>query len=204
MDHDEIRRPKPDRPIHGPLARRWSPYAFSDRPVSEEDLLALFEAARWAPSSYNEQPWSYLVASKSDPEAFAKLLACLTENNRAWAASAPVLAIGCTRLDFARDGKPNAAAEHDLGAASLSLTVEAAARGLHVHQMIGILPEKVREAFGVPEGVLPKTGLAIGHLGDPSQLPENLRPRDVTPKARKPLSEFVFGGAWGEASPLLD
>lgn len=203
MYHEEIRRPTPDRPIHELHSRRWSPYAFSDRPVSHGDLLALFEAARWAASSYNEQPWSYLVATKADPEAFAKVLSCLVEGNQVWAAAAPVLAIGCTNRIFKLNGKPNAAAEHDLGTASASLTFEATARGLHVHQMIGILPDKVREAFQVPEDVKPLTGIAIGYLGDPANLPENLRPRDTTPKSRKPLAEFVFGDAWGTASPLM-
>src|SRR3954449_10659023 len=99
---------RPDHPIHELLAKRWSPYAFADRPVSEEDLRSLFEAARWAASSYNEQPWSYIVATKADPEGFERLLSCLVEGNRTWAQAAPVLALGCTRLDFARNGQPNA------------------------------------------------------------------------------------------------
>ncbi|WP_165251355.1 nitroreductase family protein [Paludisphaera soli] len=203
MDHDAIKRPRPDRPIHDLHARRWSPYAFDDRPVAEDDLRSLFEAARWTASSYNEQPWAYIVATKADPEAFAKMLACLVEANQAWAGAAPVLTIGCVRKTFRKDGKPNAAAEHDLGAASFALTLEAVSRGLYVHQMIGILPDKVRETFGVPDDVAPLTALAIGHLGDPSTLPENLRTRDVTPKPRRPLAEFVFGDAWGHASPLI-
>jgi nitroreductase len=105
----------PDHPIHELIARRWSPYAFADRPVPEDDLRSLFEAARWAASSYNEQPWSYIVATKADPAGFERLLSCLVEGNRAWAEAAPVLALGCTSLTFARNGKPNAAAVHDLG-----------------------------------------------------------------------------------------
>src|SRR3954451_1297373 len=114
----------PDHPIHELLARRWSPYAFADRPVPEDDLRSLFEAARWAASSYNEQPWRYVVATKADPEQFARLLSCLVEGNQAWAEAAPVLALGCTSLNFALNGKPNAAAAHDLGIASASLTLE--------------------------------------------------------------------------------
>lgn len=203
MDPEEIRRARPDHPIADLIAHRWSPYAYADRPVSDEDLRSLFEAARWAASSYNEQPWSYIVATKADPEAYGKVFSCLNEGNRAWAGAAPALAIGCASLNHARNGKRNEAAEHDLGSASASLALQAIALGMHVHQMIGILPDRVREVFRVPEGVRPLTGIAIGYLGDPNTLPENLRPRDLTPKGRKPLAEFVFGGAWGEKSPIV-
>jgi nitroreductase len=203
MNPEEIRRARPDHPIADLLARRWSPYAFADRPVSDEDLRSLFEAARWAASSYNEQPWSYIVATKADPEAYQKVFSCLNEGNRAWAGAAPVLAIGCVSLNHARNGKLNEAAEHDLGSAGANLALQAIALGMHAHQMIGILPDRVRAVLRVPEGVRPLTGIAIGYLGDPAGLPEHLRARDLTHKGRKPLAEFVFGGAWGEKSPIL-
>src|SRR5512142_1883109 len=155
-----------DHPVNDLIANRWSPYAFADRLVSRDDLLSLFEAARWAPSSYNEQPWSYIVATREDQEEFGRLLSCLVEGNQAWARTAPVLALGCTSLTFALNGRPNAAAEHDLGAASACLVLEATARGLFVHQMIGILPDRARELYGIPDGFRPLTGLAIGYLGD--------------------------------------
>lgn len=203
MNPEEIRRARPDHPIAYLIAHRWSPYAFADRTVSDEDLRSLFEAARWAASSYNEQPWSYIVATKADPEAYEKVFSCLVEGNRAWAGAAPVLAIGCTSLNHKYNGKRNAAAEHDLGSASAQMALQAIALGLHVHQMIGILPDRVRELFHVPEGVQPLTGIAVGYLGDPASLRENLRSRDLTPKGRKPLAEFVFGGAWGKNSPIV-
>lgn len=193
----------PDHPIHELLARRWSPYAFADRPVSDADLRSLFEAARWAASSYNEQPWTYLVATKANPAEFERLLSCLVEGNQAWAQAAPVLALGCTSLYFTRNNKPNAAAVHDLGLASAGLTFEATARGLYVHQMIGILPERARELYGIPAGVEPLTGLAIGYAAAPDALPEKYRERDLAPRARKPLAEFVFAGEWGSASGLV-
>jgi nitroreductase len=193
----------PDHPIQDLIARRWSPYAFSDRPVSDEDLRSLFEAARWAASSYNEQPWRYLVATRANPEEFDRLLSCLVEGNQAWAKAAPVLALGCTSLFFTLNGKPNAAAVHDLGLASATLTLEATARGLFVHQMIGILPDRARELYRIPEGVRPLTGLAIGYAADPATLPENYRQRDLTARTRKRLAEFVFAGEWGQASGLV-
>ncbi len=192
----------PDYPIHELIARRWSPYAFADRPVSDADLRSVFEAARWAASSYNEQPWTYIVATKVEGDAFERLLSCLVEGNQVWATAAPVLALGCTNLRFARNDKPNAAAIHDLGIASATLTLEATARGLCVHQMIGILPDKARELYRIPEGVQPVTGLAIGYAADPNALPEKYRERDLAPRGRKPVAEFVFGEEWGAASNL--
>jgi nitroreductase len=193
----------PDHPIHELIARRWSPYAFADKLVPSDMLRSLFEAARWAASSYNEQPWSYIVATKDEPEQYERVLSCLVEGNQAWARAAPVLAIGCTRLAFARNGKPNAAAVHDLGLAAGNLCLDATARGLHVHQMIGILPDRARELYRIPDDVRPLTGLAIGYEGDPNALPENYRQRDLQPRTRKPLAEFVFGGAWGTASATV-
>jgi nitroreductase len=193
----------PDYPINDLIARRWSPYGFADRPVSREDLRSLFEAARWAASSYNEQPWRYIVATRESPAEFGKLLSCLVEGNQAWAKDAPVLALGCTSLRFVLNGQPNAAAIHDLGLASGNLCLEAVARGLFVHQMIGILPDKAREIYRIPDGFQPVTGLAIGYVADPSALPEKLRNRDLAQRARKRLTEFVFGSEWGKASSLL-
>lgn len=200
MSH--LKHAKPDHPIQELLTRRWSPYAFADKPVSAADLRSLFEAARWAASSYNEQPWSYIVATRDHAAEFQKLLSCLVEANQAWAKAAPVLALGCTSLRFKLNDKPNAAAVHDLGLASASLTFEAVARGIDVHQMIGILPDRARELYKIPEGVQPLTGLAIGYAGDPGALPQALRDRDLAPRQRMRLAEFVFGGQWGNAATL--
>lgn len=193
---------KTDFPVHELIAKRWSPYAFDDRPVSREDLCSLLEAARWAASSYNEQPWSYILATKDKADEFAKVLSCLVEGNQEWAKAAPVLMLCCTNLKFTRNGKPNAAAEHDLGLAAGNLCFEATARGLYVHQMIGILPDKAREVFAIPDGVEAKTGMAIGYAADPAELPDKLKQRDTAPRERKALSEFVFAGEWGSAANL--
>ncbi len=149
-------------PIHELLAERWSPYSFDDRPVAQADLCSLFEAARWAPSSYNEQPWSFMVATKDTPEEYTRLLSCLVEGNQAWAKAAPVLALGVVSLRFSRNNKDNRAAVHDLGLAAGNLVVEATARGLCVHQMIGILPDKASEVYQIPEHYEAWTVLAIG------------------------------------------
>jgi nitroreductase len=190
-------------PIHDLLRRRWSPRAFSDRRVEPDTLRSLLEAARWAPSSYNEQPWSFIVATKDDPVEFDRLLSCLVEGNIQWAQRAPVLMAPVARLTFEDDGKPNRHAFHDVGLAVANLIVQATALGLVVHQMAGILPDRVRQLYGVPEQYEPVAGIALGYPGDPQSLPEGLRKRELAPRERKPLTEFVFSGRWGRISPLV-
>ncbi len=192
-----IKKAEAEYAIQEVLSKRWSPYAFSDRVVSEEDLRSLFEAARWAASSYNEQPWSYIVATRSRGSEFERILSCLVEGNQAWAKAAPVLALGVATLNFKRNGKANKAALHDLGLAAGNLVLEATARDLCVHQMIGILPDRARELYEIPDGSEAVTGIAIGYAGDPNSLPEELKQRDLTPRERKPLRDFVFGCSWG-------
>jgi nitroreductase len=198
-----IKLAKTDHPILEVLSKRWSPYCFSDRPVPQEDLRSIFEAARWAASSYNEQPWRYIIASKEKTQEFERVLSCLVEGNQIWAKNAPVLALGCASLNFALNGKPNAAAIHDLGLAAGNICAEATARGLFVHQMIGILPDKARQTFTIPNDVQPLTALAIGYAADPKTMPEKLRDRDQAPRQRKSLAEFAFGDTWGRASKLV-
>ena len=198
-----LKKASPDHPIHELFVNRWSPYAFSDQPVPGEDLRALFEAARWSASNFNEQPWRYIVATRKDPEEFERLLSCLDELNQPWAKTAPVLALGCAALKFARNGQPNTTAEHDLGAASTYLSMEATNRGLSVHQMAGILPDQAREVYRIPDGFRPLTCLAIGYVGNPNTLPEKYKEVDLKPRQRKSLSEFVFRGQWGTTSDIV-
>ena len=191
-----------DHPVHALIAERWSPYAFGPQSVADADLLSLFEAARWAASSYNEQPWHYIVAKRDDADEFEKLLSALVEPNQAWARAAAVLALGVVSHHFKRNGKPNKAAVHDLGLASAQLTFEATSRGLVVHQMIGILPDRARELYDIPEDAEAVTALAIGYAADPSAAPNDLAERDRGERTRRPLVEFVFGGTWGRGAAL--
>ena len=194
-----MEKPAPtDYPIEEIIRRRWSPRAFADRPVEREKLASLFEAARWAPSSFNEQPWSFIVATKDKPEEYARLLSCLMEKNQQWAQLAPVLAVSVAKLNFAKNGKPNRHAFHDVGLAMGTMLVQATALGLFVHQMAGFSADKVREAFAVPEGFEPVAAVAIGYAADPEVLPEAFREQEVGARQRNPISEFVFAGAWGE------
>lgn len=192
-----------DYPINDLVTARWSPYSFANRSVSTEDLRSLFEAARWAPSSFNEQPWSFIAARKEDTEEFDRLVSCLVEVNQVWAKSASALVLGITRLNFAGNNQPNRAAIHDLGLAAGNLVLEATARGLSVHQMIGIQPDKARALYSIPEGCEPLTAIAIGYAGDPNNLPEALRSRDAARRPRKPIAEFVYRGRWGVKSDLV-
>jgi nitroreductase len=192
-----------DYPIEETLSRRWSPRAFSDRPVEPDKLRRLFEAARWAPSSFNEQPWAFIVTIKEKPEEYAALLSCLIESNQQWARLAPVLMVSVAKLNFDKTGKANRHAFHDVGMALGALLVEATALGLFVHQMAGFSVDKVRETFAVPAGFEPVAAIAIGYPADPDVLPEALREREVAPRTRKPINEFVFEGKWGESSPIV-
>jgi nitroreductase len=190
-------------PILDLLRRRWSPRAFADRLVEPEKLRGLLEAARWAPSSYNEQPWNFLVATKDDPENFQRLLSCLVEGNQAWAQFAPVLMISVARLNFAQNGQPNRHAFHDVGLAAESLVIQAMALDLMVHQMAGFYPDKARDVFRIPPGFEPVAAIAVGYPGEPDRLPEKLRQRELAPRTRKTLREFVFGGEWGRPAGVV-
>ncbi|GIW70753.1 MAG: hypothetical protein KatS3mg102_0295 [Planctomycetota bacterium] len=197
-------KPAPaDHPIHELIRRRWSPRAFADRPVAPELLRSLFEAARWAASSYNEQPWRYIVAPREDQQTYGKLLDCLVPGNQRWARHAPVLALSVARLRFTHNDRPNRHAWHDVGAASALLALEATARGLAIHQMAGFEAERARQAFGIPQEFDPVAAIALGYPGDPQALPEDLRERELAPRQRRPLAETVFGGRWGEPLALL-
>jgi nitroreductase len=196
------KRANPDHPIHELIANRWSPYGFSDKMVSQSDLCSLFEAARWAPSSYNEQPWRYIVATRDDSQGYQKLLGCLVEPNQAWAQNASALVLCVASTKFVRNGKPNRAAEHDIGLASANLSLEATARGISVHQMIGILPDKARTTFSIPEDYVPLTAIAIGYAADPGALDDATKERDAATRQRRPLAELLFSENWGRPAKL--
>lgn len=186
-----------DYSIHELLKNRWSPRAFSNKSVDPELLNQLFEAARWAPSSYNEQPWRFIVARKKDRASFEKLSRVLNDFNRSWALEAPVLALGIAKKTFG-DGRPNRHAEHDLGQAIAHLTFEASRHDLFVHQMAGILPEKASELYNISNDYKPLTMFTIGYLGDSDSLSDTLKEREHSPRSRKDLDEIVFDGDWSE------
>jgi len=199
-----MKNPAPAQfPIDPLLANRWSPRAFADRPVEPAKLRQLFEAARWAASCYNDQPWNYIVATREDPAGFGKMLACLMEGNQAWAKSAPVLAISVARTKFKHDGSVNRHAQHDVGAASACLALEAESLGLAVHQMGGFDANRARDTYHIPADHDPMAAIAIGYPGDPAALPDKLRERELAPRSRRPISDFVYSGNWGSVAPFI-
>jgi len=185
-----------DHPIHDLLRRRWSPRAFSERMVEPEILRSLFEAARWAPSSNNEQPWHFIVGTKSEVTAYDRLFQCLKEGNKKWAFRAPVLMLSVARLNFEDEGIPNRHALHDTGMAAFSLTMQATALGLVVHQMAGFEIDKARTDLGIPSEFEPVAMIAVGYPGDPSELPDYLRERELKPRERNAIGKFVSFERW--------
>lgn len=191
-------------PVIDVIRERWSPRAFADRPVECEKLAALFEAARWAASSYNEQPWRFIVATKNEPAEYDKALGCLAEANQDWANAAPVLVLTVISTTFKKNGNDNRVALHDLGAAAAHIALQATELGLVIHQMAGVDLDKVRETYSVPEGFEPQTAIAIGYPGEPDTLPEGwARDAETAPRSRSDFGEFVFTGSFGDASGLL-
>jgi nitroreductase len=181
--------------------RRWSPRSFSDRDVSPEDLAKVFEAARWAASSFNEQPWRWLVG-KRNSTTYNKILDSLMPFNQAWAGNAPVLILGTAKTTFSHNGTPNRVALYDLGAASSYLTLQAAAVGLVTHQMAGFDQDKARKAFAIPEDFLVGAVIALGYQGVPASLTnEQMLAQEEAPRQRKPLSEIVLS-SWDSPANL--
>lgn len=191
-------------PILDVVRERWSPRAFAPRPVPARDLLSLLEAARWAPSSVNEQPWRFVVARREDATAFAALLACLSASNQRWAKDAGALLVVATRTHFSRNEKPNAYAFHDAGLALGHLLLEATARGLATHPMAGFDAVALRAALDIPAGYEPVTAVAVGFPGDVTVLPEDLQAREAAPRSRQALSEFVYEGTWNQTPAWVE
>jgi nitroreductase len=188
-----------DRPLLPALKARWSSRAFSDTLLTDDELRDCFEAARWAPSAGNGQPWRFIVAPRDDAAAFAAALQCLHEANALWArhAAALIVSVAQTVRD---DGQSHRTALYDLGQAVAHLTVQATALGLTLRQMAGFSAELARETFAIPQGFEPVTMVAIGRRGDPAGLPETLQAREHEPRRRHPAAQWVFVGRWGQAA----
>ena len=196
-----IKSASPDHEILELIKERWSPRAFSSRRPDIETLNRLFEAARWAASSDNEQPFRYLVARAEDGDRHDTLASCLFPGN-AWARKAPVLAMSVAARNFAKTGKLNRVALHDVGAASALLTLQGMSMGVFVHQMAGFDTEKARQVCQIPPDYDPVAMMALGYPGDPESLSEPLRTRELSPRERRPVREFVFSSTFGEPPAL--
>lgn len=189
-------------PIHDLLRQRWSARAFDDRPIELEKLRSLFEAARWAPSLDNGQPWRFLVAAKDEKAEYERLFNCLIERNQKSAYRAPVLILSVAQLQF-DDGLPNHHALHDTGMAVENLVVQAAALGLVAYQMAGFRINQARADCRIPESYEPVAMIAVGYPGDPALPSDRLRAQEPLVRARKPLTELVYAATWEQPSPLF-
>ncbi len=187
-------------PIHELLANRRSPRAFSEQPVESEKLLSLFEAARWSPSSANEQPWRFIVATKDDSRVFRALVESLMEGNRRWAERAPMLVLALAQSTYTRTGRPYQHSWYDLGQSVALLSVQATTLGLAVHQMGGFDADNARQLLSIPEGFEPVIVFAVGYADQPATLPDDLRKREQAPRSRKLSQDFVYTEEWGKPS----
>ena len=199
-----MKNPAPaDHPVAEVISHRWSPRAFADKPIAPAQLRSLFEAARWAPSSYNEQPWSLIVATHDDPEQYQKVLSCYGEFNQNWVPPAYLIGIAVGKKKFDRGNKPNRHHLHDVGMALQNLAIQATSMGLYSHFMAGFDMDKTRRTFSVPDDHEPATAFCVGHIGSPDALAADLREKELAPRTRKPISSFVFTGKFGDVSPLV-
>ena len=199
LSASEVHHLKQAPPVDGVLPilhQRWSPRSFADREVSPADLAKVFEAARWAASSFNEQPWRFLVGDHNSL-TYKKIFDSLMPVNQAWAVHAPVLILGVTKTKFSHNDGPNRVALYDLGAASSYLTLQAAALGLSTHQMAGFDVERARHEFSIPPDHEPVAIAALGYPGSVESLPHKLQQKELAPRQRKPLADFVYERGWG-------
>jgi nitroreductase len=181
-------------PISDLIKDRWSPRSFRQEAISSEQLNSLFEAARWASSAMNEQPWRFIYAHKGEA-AFDQIANGLYEGNH-WAKEAPVLIVALVSTTYKRNGQPNGAAFHDLGLAVANLALQATADDLSLHQMGGIDKHYLHTAFGLPEDHEVFTVIALGKRGEPDQLPDPLKERELSARSRKTTNEFAFHGTF--------
>jgi nitroreductase len=186
-----IKPAKTEHPINALIAKRWSARAFSTRPVDRSKLLSILEAARWAPSSRNEQPWRYIVFTNDNPEKLKKAQSVLKDINN-YAKRAPILICAITKKTYSDNGNYNRLHFHDLGAANENMFLEAFNQGLIMHEMGGFDVQKAREVFNIPEDFEVGIMIAIGYQDIHQVLPESLRQKAYLPRERKPLSEIAF------------
>ena len=180
-----------ESPVIDIIKNRRSRRAYSTRPVEAEKIKSLFEAARWAPSSMNDQPWRYIYATKSHPELWKKLWDVLNEGNKIWTKDAPLLVLSMARKNFSINGHPNGSAKYDLGGANAFLTLQGTSMGLNIHQMGGYDRAKADASLNIPDDYELGVMMAIGYAGDPAILPENLKERELAPRRRNTQGVFV-------------
>jgi len=189
-----------DVPLLDAIRLRWSPRAFSDRPICDHDLRTILTAAQWAPSTYNEQEWRFIIARKQQPGQFERAVACLVEANRQWARLASVLMFCVGRTTFTGNDRPNPVWRHDVGLATAQLVIQAMALGIYAHQMAGFDAPAVRRTYDVPAAFEPSVAVALGYAGRVADLPAAFREAELAARGRRSLSDMVFAETWGRAA----
>jgi nitroreductase len=192
---DATQHRKADYPVEPLFIKRWSPRAMSGEPLSDRELMTLFEAARWAPSTYNEQEWRFLYARRDTPH-WQTFFDLLVEGNQAWCKNAAVLCVVIARKTFTRNGKPNPVHVYDAGSAWENIALQATALDLVCHGMQGFDFEKARTALKVPDEFVVCAMFALGKPGDPADLPEEIREREK-PSDRRPIQQSICEGPFG-------
>lgn len=187
-------------PIDATIANRWSGRAYdANQSVSQAQVLALLEAARWAPSCFGDQPWRFLVWNKADDAAgWQQAFDCIVPGNQSWVKDAPVLILVTASQQFSHNGQENRWAEYDTGAAALNLSLQASAMGLMAHQMGGFDANKTRETFAIPETFNLMAMLSVGYPADITTLSGEVLAREQQERKRRPLGELFFAGQWGK------
>lgn len=183
--------------INSLVRYRWSPRAFDDRQIEKEKIVRLLEAARWAPSAFNEQPWRFIVGLKGG-ETFESLLNTLVEWNQKWAGKAPLLILNIAKKTFTRNSKPNATYTYDLGQAVAFMCLEAMNLGIYSHQMSGFSKNKASQLFQIPDDFEPISVTAFGYYGDPKSLAEDMYDSEMAERSRKGIDELVFTGNYND------
>ena len=181
-----------ESPVLETIQKRRSRRAYANKPVEQEKIQSLFEAARWAPSSVNEQPWTYIYATKDQVELWKKLFDTLNDSNKTWAGNAPLLILSLARKNFSRNNQPNGSAKYDLGGANAFLSLQATHLGLNVHQMGGYDRQRAKDVLNISDAYEFGAMMAIGYPGDPETLPENLKQREAAPRERYVQHEFAL------------
>jgi nitroreductase len=185
------------------IRERWSPRGYDpDAQVEPEKLATMLEAARWAASSYNEQPWRFFVGDKHrTPRAYQQLLSCLVPANQAWADRAPVLLLACAKRHFSQNGSPNRHGWHDVGLAMGNLSLQGQSLGIYTHMMAGFSAETAERVLSIPPEYEPVVMATLGYPGSANHLPDWAQLAEVAPRERKPLQEIVFSTDWGQPFP---
>lgn len=187
-----------NHPLNELIKQRWSPRAFSAKSVEKEKIKSILEAARWAPSAFNEQPWRFIVGEKGG-STYDSILSTLVDWNILWAGNAPVLILNIAKKTFTQNAKPNVTFKYDLGQAVGLMITEAVDKGLYTHQMSGFDADKAAELFNIPDDFQAVSVTALGYYGNADELPKDMAEMETKPRERKEFKDVVFGEKFGES-----